>query len=233
MASFKLTEAYRVLGVAMDADESTIKKAYRSKAKRLHPDLNPSAEAKAKFIELDKAYDYIMGVKSGKLRDRSRARTRTKTAHDFKHVRDFEAYMRRKAAQEAAGKRRTNQTRGERTHSRSTHDPRNDHGRMGRGNFQTICAFAMLMLFILVISVAVGLQAFVGIFFSLIILIPVLYVIYHNLKEEFIVYRKGWRRVKMKQKPNLAFGDYVNMIMLAVLILEIKTVLVVLMMHMF
>ncbi len=231
MASFKLTEAYRVLGVAMDADEATIKKAYRSKAKRLHPDLNPSAKAKAQFIELDRAYDYIMAVKSGKLKDRSR--TRTKSAHDFKHVRDFEAYMRRKAAQEARGKRRTTQKRSRQRHSRSTHDPRNDHGRMGRGNFQTICAFAMLMLLILVISVAVGLQAFVGIFFSLIILIPVLYVIYHNLKEEFIVYGKGWRRVKMKQKPNLAFGDYVNMMMLAVLTLEIKMVLVVLMMHLF
>lgn len=199
MASFKLTEAYRVLGVAMDADEATIKKAYRSKAKRLHPDLNPSAKAKAQFIELDKAYDYIMAVKSGKLKDRSR----------------------------------TTQKRSRQTHSRSTHDPRNDHGRMGRGNFQTICAFAMLMLLILVISVAVGLQAFVGTLFSLIILMPVLYVIFHNLKEEFIVYRKGWRRVKMKQKPNLAFGDYVNMIMLAALTLEIKMVLVVLMMHLF
>jgi hypothetical protein len=231
MASLKLKEAYRVLGVALDADESAIKKAYRSKAKRLHPDINPSAKAKAQFIELDKAYDYVMAVKSGKLRDRSR--TRTKTAHDFKHVRDFEAYMRRKAAQEAQGGRRTHQKRGSQSRSRSTHDPRNDHGRMGRGNFQTICAFAMLMLFILVISVAVGLQAFVGIFFSLIILIPVLYVIYHNLKEEFIVYRKGWERTKMKQKPNLAFGDYVNMIMLAVLTLEIKMVLVVLLMHLY
>ena len=36
---------YEVLGVAKDADDASIKKAYREIAKKYHPDINPSAEA--------------------------------------------------------------------------------------------------------------------------------------------------------------------------------------------
>ena len=37
---------YEVLGVSKDADEATLKKAYRALAKKYHPDMNPGdAEA--------------------------------------------------------------------------------------------------------------------------------------------------------------------------------------------
>ena len=32
---------YEVLGVSKDADEATLKKAYRQVAKKYHPDMNP------------------------------------------------------------------------------------------------------------------------------------------------------------------------------------------------
>ena len=42
---------YEVLGVSKDADEATLKKAYRQVAKN-HPDMNPGdAEAEKKFKE--------------------------------------------------------------------------------------------------------------------------------------------------------------------------------------
>ena len=43
---------YEVLGVAKDADDAAIKKAYREIAKKYHPDINPSAEAAEIFKEV-------------------------------------------------------------------------------------------------------------------------------------------------------------------------------------
>ena len=48
---------YDVLGVDKSADEASIKKAYRSLAKKYHPDMNPGdAEAEKKFKEVNEAY---------------------------------------------------------------------------------------------------------------------------------------------------------------------------------
>lgn len=51
---------YEVLGVAKDANETDIKKAYHKKAKKYHPDLNPGdKEAEAKFKEAGEAYEVL------------------------------------------------------------------------------------------------------------------------------------------------------------------------------
>ena len=48
---------YEVLGVDKNADEATIKKAYRQLAKKYHPDMNPGdKEAEKKFKEASEAY---------------------------------------------------------------------------------------------------------------------------------------------------------------------------------
>lgn len=48
---------YEVLGVSRDADDATLKKAYRQLAKKYHPDMNPGdAEAEKKFKEASEAY---------------------------------------------------------------------------------------------------------------------------------------------------------------------------------
>ncbi|TWB25383.1 DnaJ C-terminal domain-containing protein [Nitrospirillum bahiense] len=50
-------DPYALLGVARDADEKTIRSAYRALAKKHHPDLNPGKpEAEAKFKEIAAAY---------------------------------------------------------------------------------------------------------------------------------------------------------------------------------
>ena len=51
---------YEVLGVPKDADDATLKKAYRTLAKKYHPDANPGDQAAAaKFKEASEAYSVL------------------------------------------------------------------------------------------------------------------------------------------------------------------------------
>ncbi|MCK5827377.1 molecular chaperone DnaJ [Candidatus Bipolaricaulota bacterium] len=52
---------YESLGISRDVDESEIKKAYRQKAKELHPDRNPENRAKAEedFKRIAEAYEVL------------------------------------------------------------------------------------------------------------------------------------------------------------------------------
>ncbi|MCI6272849.1 MAG: molecular chaperone DnaJ [Erysipelotrichaceae bacterium] len=50
---------YEVLGISKGASEQEIKKAYRSLAKKYHPDVNKEADAEAKFKEINEAYEVL------------------------------------------------------------------------------------------------------------------------------------------------------------------------------
>ena len=50
---------YEILGIANDATETEIKKAYRSLSLKYHPDRNPSDEAKSKIQEINEAYEIL------------------------------------------------------------------------------------------------------------------------------------------------------------------------------
>lgn len=51
---------YKILGVERKADEKEIKKAYRKRARQLHPDINPNDKsAEAKFKEVNEAYQVL------------------------------------------------------------------------------------------------------------------------------------------------------------------------------
>lgn len=61
---------YEVLGVNRNADNNTIKKAYRRLAKRYHPDTNTgNAQAEEKFKEATEAYDVLSDPEKRKLYD--------------------------------------------------------------------------------------------------------------------------------------------------------------------
>ena len=57
-------DPYKLLGVAKDATQQDIQKAFRRLAKQYHPDLNPGDKhAQSKFQEISAAYDILSDEK--------------------------------------------------------------------------------------------------------------------------------------------------------------------------
>src|SRR3954451_10133079 len=57
-------DPYEVLGVRREASDDDIKKAYRSLARKYHPDRNPGdKQAEAQFKEVQDAYDVLSDKK--------------------------------------------------------------------------------------------------------------------------------------------------------------------------
>lgn len=50
---------YKALGLARDASDADIKKAFRKLARKYHPDINAGAEAEEKFKEVNEAYEVL------------------------------------------------------------------------------------------------------------------------------------------------------------------------------
>ena len=55
----KYKDYYAILGVARNASDEDIKKAYRKLARTYHPDLNKGKAAEEKFKEVTEAYEVI------------------------------------------------------------------------------------------------------------------------------------------------------------------------------
>ncbi|MCE3228504.1 MAG: chaperone protein DnaJ [Bacteroidetes bacterium] len=70
-----LKEYFQILGLPETADIGQIKKAYRDKAKKYHPDFNKEPGAQQKFIEVTQAYDILLDYKSGKFVKKAFAKT--------------------------------------------------------------------------------------------------------------------------------------------------------------
>lgn len=65
---------YKILGVSQDASAAEIKKAYRKKAKELHPDRHPGdAAAEERFKEVGEAYSILSDAEQRKQYDAIRA----------------------------------------------------------------------------------------------------------------------------------------------------------------
>lgn len=79
MTTESIETYYKILGVSSKATVEEIKRAYRQKAKELHPDKNKSRGAHEQFILLTEAYVCLTDVKSGK----SRVQQPTKSYSDW------------------------------------------------------------------------------------------------------------------------------------------------------
>ncbi|HUE27111.1 MAG TPA: DnaJ C-terminal domain-containing protein [Solirubrobacteraceae bacterium] len=70
------TDYYEVLGVPRDADQDTIRRAYRRLARKYHPDLNSDRDAEDRFKELGEAYEVLSDAEKRERYDRLGARWR-------------------------------------------------------------------------------------------------------------------------------------------------------------
>jgi len=67
-----MADFYAVLGVARNASDEEVKKAYRKLAMTYHPDRNGgSKEAEEKFKEITEAYDVLRDPQKRAMYDRS------------------------------------------------------------------------------------------------------------------------------------------------------------------
>jgi curved DNA-binding protein len=64
------TDYYEVLGVARDADNDAIRRAYRKLAREYHPDLNSDSDAEERFKEIGEAYEVLSDAEKRERYDR-------------------------------------------------------------------------------------------------------------------------------------------------------------------
>jgi DnaJ-class molecular chaperone len=94
---------YTILGVSHNATLSEIKKAFRARAKELHPDINKSHDAHQQFILLNEAYEYLINARTGKIFDNNS--TSTRRYKTYERWQDNEAARARHRAEYYANKK--------------------------------------------------------------------------------------------------------------------------------
>src|SRR5690349_19508624 len=69
MAAPSKRDYYEVLGVARNASEDDIKKAFRRLARQYHPDVNKEKDAESRFKEVNEAYEVLSDAQKRQLYD--------------------------------------------------------------------------------------------------------------------------------------------------------------------
>ena len=71
MVDMEYKDYYKILGVSKDADDKSIKKAYRQLARKYHPDMNPDdKQAETMFKDINEAYEVLSDAEKRQMYDR-------------------------------------------------------------------------------------------------------------------------------------------------------------------
>src|SRR3569833_2884990 len=80
---------YKILGVARTATQDEVKRAYRKRARKYHPDVSKEADAEAKFKEVGEAYEVLKDPEKRAAYDQLGANW--KAGQDFRPPPDWDA----------------------------------------------------------------------------------------------------------------------------------------------
>jgi DnaJ-class molecular chaperone len=82
-------DLYATLGVARDASQAEIKRAYRKLAKEMHPDLNPDKDVAERFKQVTAAYDILSDAEKRGKYDRGEIDASGEERPQYQYYRDF------------------------------------------------------------------------------------------------------------------------------------------------
>ena len=99
-----MQDCYKILGVPQNATASEIKRAYRKKAKELHPDLSSGAETSKQFQELVKAYEILSDAKQRSIFDVSYAAYYKKSSFNNSIIIDYRTWLSNRDDEESKSK---------------------------------------------------------------------------------------------------------------------------------
>lgn len=108
---------YKVLGIQQNATEAEVRRAYRTLARRYHPDVNPGSESAEKFKAIAEAYRALSNTTQRSEHDdilRSRAET--------KKPRGYKAYTEEMRKHFQAQSEQMQKAREKRQHTKTSHD---------------------------------------------------------------------------------------------------------------
>jgi curved DNA-binding protein CbpA len=88
---------YKLLGIPPDADDKTIRKAWRVKTKEVHPDVNRSEDAAVQFRELSRALETLLDPVLRHKHDRSNGYSGKPKNQDSNAKQQFSEYQQKKA----------------------------------------------------------------------------------------------------------------------------------------
>lgn len=89
-----MNKYYQILGLQSGASKEEVKAAYRKLAMKYHPDVNPSPQAKERFLEILEAYEYLTGIR----------KARQKQQMTAAEIRNLQELMKKVAEQRAREK---------------------------------------------------------------------------------------------------------------------------------